>query len=177
MKMLTMSLNKKTETFSYFVNHLHIVPVSISYEYDPCDGAKARELYEKEHQGGYEKLEHEDVASIALGISGNKGNVHVSFGEPLNGEFADADAAAAAVDKQVINNYVLHPTNFFAYKMLHGEYPKGVYSRDNIPFNIENLKQEESAFHAHIAALPHVHKDYVLGIYANSIISKQRSNA
>lgn len=175
-KMLTMSLNKKTETFSDFVNHLHIVPVSISYEYDPCDGAKARELYEKEHEGGYEKLEHEDVSSIALGISGNKGNVHVSFGEPLEGDFADADMAASAVDQQVINNYVLHPTNFFAYKMLHGEYPQGVYSCNNIPFDIENLKQEESAFHAHIESLPPNHKDYALGIYANSMVNKQQLN-
>jgi glycerol-3-phosphate O-acyltransferase len=173
-KMLTMSLKKQTESFSDYVNNLQIVPVSISYELDPCDGAKAQELYERDSQGSYTKQPHEDVKSIAKGISGNKGDVHVSFGMPLSGEFADADAVAKVVDQQVVSNYVLHPTNFFAYKMLHGDYPPGVHSHDRQPFNSDSLRLREQQFRQRVEALPAAHRDYVLGIYANTISSKQR---
>lgn len=172
-KMIAMSLNKKEESFSEFINQLHIVPVAISYELDPCDGAKAKELYEKQTFGHYQKQEHEDVASIATGISGDKGHVHVSFGEPLEGDFTDAEQVAAAIDQQILQNYVLHPSNFIAYNMLHGEYPEGVYSDRLIPFKACDVEGDEIAFKARIAALPKEHRDFVLGIYANTIDRKQ----
>lgn len=168
-KMLSMSQQKKTETFSDYINALHIVPVSISYELDPCDGAKAQELYQLSTEGSYQKTEHEDVDSIARGIDGNKGNVHVSFGTVLNGEFENADAVARAVDQQIIRQFVLHPTNFFAYKMLHGEYPQGVHSSDQQAFSIDGLEASERDFKARIEALPEQHREYALGIYANPI--------
>lgn len=173
-KMLAMSQQKKTETFSDYINKLHIVPVAISYELDPCDGAKARELYEKATHGSYEKAEHEDVDSIAKGIAGSKGNVHVSFGRPIVGEFENAEAVADAVDRQVVTSYILHPSNFFAYKMLHGEYPSGQYSADQKVFSIVGLEQQERAFQQRINALPKAHRDYALGIYANTIDRKKR---
>jgi hypothetical protein len=174
-KMLTMGMNRKTDNFAEYVNNLQIVPVAISYELDPCDGAKAKELYEKASQGEYIKEEHEDVASIAAGIGGNKGNVHVSFGTPLNADFVDAEEVAQEVDRQVINNYVLHPTNFFAYKMLKGEYPEGTHSSNHQVFDEQQLKDREQQFRARIEALPEEHREYALGIYANPIISKQKS--
>jgi len=173
-KMLAMNRKKKTENFADYINKLHIVPVAISYELDPCDGVKAQELYETATFGHYEKAEHEDVSSIAKGISGNKGNVHVSFGTPLVGEFEDADAVAYAVDQQVVSNYVLHPSNFFAYKMLHGEYPQGECSVDHRAFSILGLESREKEFQARINALPKEHRSYALGIYANTIDQKKR---
>ena len=171
-KMIAMSLHKKEESFSDFINQLHIVPVAISYELDPCDGAKAKELYEKQAHGNYEKDEHEDVASIAKGISGHKDHVHVSFGTPLEGDFEDADAVAKAIDQQIISNYVLHPTNFIAYKMLHGEYPQGVYSDQQKTFSIEGLESVEQKFKQRIDALPEEHRAFALGIYANTVEQK-----
>lgn len=171
-KMIAMSQNKKVETFSEFVSKLHIVPVSISYELDPCDGAKAKELYEKEAHGSYKKTEHEDVESIARGISGNKGHVHVSFGRPICGEFEDAGQVAKAIDEQIVNRYVLHPSNFIAYKMLNGFYPDGVYSDKGTIFRIDGLEQVEKDFCSRIDSLPESHRKYALGIYANAIDSK-----
>lgn len=171
-KMLAMSQQKQLESFSQYINKLHIVPVAISYELDPCDGAKAGELYEKATHGKYEKAEHEDAESISLGITGDKGHVHVSFGTPLSGDFENAEQVAAAVDQQVVSNYVLHPSNFFAYKMLHGSYPDGVYSQSNTVFSIQGLEQRERDFKARIDALPTEHRGYVLGIYANTIDQK-----
>lgn len=172
-KMLAMSQQKQTESLSGYINKLHIVPVSISYELDPCDGAKAKELYETAIHGEYKKDKHEDVESIAKGIAGNKGNVHVSFGTPLEGEFENADAVAEAIDRQVVNNYVLHPSNFFAYKLLHGHYPDGVHSSHHQTFSAQALAADEAAFSERINALPAKYKEFVLGIYANTIDRKK----
>jgi hypothetical protein len=171
-KMLTMAMNKETESFSDYIRHLHIVPVSISYEFDPCDGAKARELFQKAHEGGYQKGEHEDLTSIALGISGQKGAVHVSFGTPLDIPFNDADEVASTIDKQVINNYVLHPTSFFAWHALHGNYPDLPCGAEAKLFDPQRYAAEGEQFAARIAALPEPHRPYALAIYANAIASK-----
>jgi hypothetical protein len=171
-KMLTMAQDKATESFSEFVDHLDILPVAISYEYDPCDGAKARELFEKSVQGSYQKAEHEDLKSIALGISGRKGDVHVSFGSLVNGEFSGPDAVAAAVDRQVIELYKLHPTNFFAYRKLHGDFPQLPCGVDDLPFRAADYPEIEREFEQRIAALPEAHRPFALGIYANPIVSK-----
>jgi hypothetical protein len=104
-----------------FIAGLRIVPVSISYELDPCDAMKARELSQRSVTGAYEKQDREDVTSIGLGISGNKGRVHLHFGEPLGAELDSPDAVAAAIDAQVISGYRLHETNLWAYRRLHGE--------------------------------------------------------
>ncbi len=172
-KMLAMSQHKARESFSEYINKLQIVPVAISYELDPCDGAKAKELYEKAAHGEYEKSEHEDATSISLGITGNKGHVHVSFGVPLSGEFDNAEQVANAVDRQVVNNYILHPSNFFAYKMLHGSYPDGVYSENHTLFSPLGMEQREREFQLRMDALPVEHKVYALGIYANTIERKK----
>lgn len=175
-KMLTMAQEKGSESFADFVNSLHIVPIAISYEYDPCDGAKARELYEKAAQGSYQKAEHEDLKSIALGITGTKGDVHVSFGTPLHGEFATPDEVAAEVDRQVISAYVLHPTNFFAYKMLHGDYPDLPCGARREVFDETEHRAIQEKFSQRINALPEAQRPYALAIYANPIVSKLKSS-
>lgn len=78
-KMLAIS-RPKDLAFADHVRALGIVPVSISYEWDPCDAGKARELHQRAAHGGYEKAQHEDVNSIALSVTAAKGRVHVSFG-------------------------------------------------------------------------------------------------
>jgi hypothetical protein len=171
-KMLTMAMDKNSESFADYIRHLHIVPVSISYEFDPCDGAKARELYQKAHEGSYQKAEHEDLTSIALGISGQKGDVHVTFGAPLVADFVDADEVAAEIDRQIINNYVLHPTSFFAWHALHGDYPDLPCGADAKPFDPQRYAAIGAEFAARIAALPEPHRPYALAIYANAIASK-----
>lgn len=174
-KMLTIAMEKGVQTFSEFVNDLHIVPIAISYEYDPCDGAKARELYERATLGAYQKAEHEDLKSIALGISGTKGDVHVSFGTPLNGHFDTPEQVAAAVDAQIIASYVLHPSNFFAYRTLYGNYPELPCGAAGERFDTAAHTAAEQHFSQRIAALPQAHRPFALAIYANPIVSKLES--
>ena len=171
-KMLGMSRDKKTQTFGEHIASLSIVPVSISYELDPCDALKANELYQRESAGSYEKGAQEDVASIAQGIAGNKGRVHVSFGTPLGPEFEKPEQVAAEVDRQVIAQYCLHPTNLYAYEMLYPE-------RDPAPDDlfIEEGDYSREQFQARIEGLPEAHRPYALAIYANAVVSKLNQQA
>jgi hypothetical protein len=166
-KMLSMSRDKRTEEFGEHIAGLGIVPVAISYELDPCDALKANELYTKATAGAYEKGEQEDVASIARGIAGEKGRVHVSFGTPLSGEFETPEQVAAEVDRQVISEYCLHPTNLYAYRALHGEAAR---VPDDLYLEEGDCSRDE--FRARIDALPEPHRPYALGIYANAVASK-----
>ncbi|MEZ5573418.1 MAG: 1-acyl-sn-glycerol-3-phosphate acyltransferase [Halioglobus sp.] len=166
-KMLSMSRDKREQEFGAHIRSLNIVPVAISYELDPCDAMKARELYQKATDGHYEKGEQEDVASIAQGIAGDKGRVHVSFGVPLDGELDTPEAVAIEVDRQVISGYCLHPTNLYAYRRLYGS--DAVVPKE---FNLEPGDCSEAAFEARIDAMPEPHRPYALGIYANAVVSK-----
>lgn len=166
-KMLAMSQDKKTESFADVMAALHIVPVSISYELDPCDGLKAAELQQLATLGNYEKAEYEDVASIATGIAGDKGLVHVAFGTPLAPDLESPDAIAAALDEQVIANYRLHKTNLWAYARLHGEDAPLPRGSENAPASCS-----ETEFQQRIDNMPAEHRDYALAIYANSVVSR-----
>lgn len=167
-KMLSMSRDKTSEEFAEFIAGLGIVPVSISYELDPCDGLKARELYHRAVDGVYRKGAQEDVASIAQGIAGNKGRVHVSFGTPLGAGFETAEQVAAQVDQQIIKGFCLHPTNIYAWEMRNqdkaGSLPDSLY--------MEGGDTSREAFAARMDALPAAHRNYALDIYANSVTSK-----
>jgi hypothetical protein len=167
------TLNKpKTQDLSGYVKELRIVPVSISYELDPCDAAKARELYQQRTLGTYQKEEHEDVKSIAMGIAGKKGHVHVAFGTVLNHHYDDTDQIVADLDHQIVTNYVLHATNCIAYEILHGVVPGVNYTEKNIPYDPSSLADQKAAFIARMNLIPAEQRDIALAIYANPVVSK-----
>lgn len=153
----------KEQAFADFIRELNIVPVSISYEWDPCDVAKARELYEKATHGSYQKDTHEDVQSIAAGIAGDKGRVHVSFGEVLRADFDTPEAVAAEIDRQVIGNYKLFPSNYLAAKAL----------GDETPLQNELFAQ---AFDQRFANCPEQYRPFWLTMYANPVRSFRESS-
>ena len=124
LKMLGMSSDEGASGYE----KLNIVPVSISYEYEPCAGLKAQEIYLKSLTGSYQKAEGEDVRSMQLGIVRPKGNVHFHFSEPLSKEcIQDAFQSgnrneamkliAEEIDKEIIKNYQLFPNNFIAFDL------------------------------------------------------------
>jgi len=164
-KMLSLSRDKAQETFSAHIAGLRIVPVSISYELDPCDALKARELWQRDSTGTYQKNDVEDIASIGRGIAGNKGRVHLHFGEPLGPGLESPQEVAAAIDEQVLRGYRLHPSNLFAYRRLHGRAPE-----QSLP--IAPGSCSERAFDARIDALPEPHRRYALAAYANALLGK-----
>jgi 1-acyl-sn-glycerol-3-phosphate acyltransferase len=107
---------------------LNITPVSLSYELDPCDKLKIPELLQKSEGLNYVKAEGEDNIHMVLGIKGNKGNVHVQFGSPINDEIEQFRAiknrnellknVAQVIDKHVYANYKLWDSNYVAYDLL-----------------------------------------------------------
>lgn len=170
-KMFTMA-KPKDQHFGDYIQQLRIVPVSISYEWDPCDEAKAHERFVIKRDGRYQKGQHEDVLNIAKGIAGTKGHVHVAFGEVLGGGFNDADEVAAEIDRQVIDNFVLQPSNCLAYKALHGQVPALRVGEKQVPFKEDNCKQEAHLFAERLRKVKPAHRALVREMYANPIVSK-----
>jgi hypothetical protein len=119
-KMLTMAhrMEQRNAPIGEAIAELRMVPVSISYEYDPCDLQKARELHAVHSQGSYAKSEFEDIQSIVAGITGHKGRVELRFGEPLGAGFDTPEAVAAEIDRQVIGGYRLFPSHYLALEAL-----------------------------------------------------------
>lgn len=110
LKMISLYGRQKKQDFKEYMSSLNIVPVSITYEYDPNDLAKARELNEKELTGEYRKEEFEDIDTITRGIRGYKGHVKLVAGDPITGGFENAEELAAILDKFIWSNYEMYPT-------------------------------------------------------------------
>jgi len=162
----------KPQSLAEYIREARVVPVSISYEYDPCDYDKARELYAKEVEGAYEKGEHEDVESIARGITGFKGHVNLSFGDMLDKDFPDSDAVTSELDHQILALYQLHPSNCIAYEMLENKSPNVVVGKSQTPFLDKDFSKQRQVFEERIAKLPSEHRAHYLASYANPVRDK-----
>ncbi|KEY91277.1 bifunctional purine biosynthesis protein [Candidatus Photodesmus blepharus] len=114
LKMFYVEGRRLKVSFRDYIRSLRIVPVAISYENDPCDISKASELHKRERNGSYEKGESEDIESIVQGIVGDKGRVHVSFGDVIAQDFETPDELAFEIDRQVHNIYKIFPMNQLA---------------------------------------------------------------
>jgi hypothetical protein len=152
---------RKDIPFSDFINQINIVPVSISYEYDPCDELKARELWTLEqNHSRYKKRENEDVSSIVKGVTGYKGRIHITFGSRLAGDFPDVRAVARAIDHQIITNYRLWPSNLSAYDELFGK-------------NSDAAADEKQKFLDRVNTIPEELRTYILNMYASPVRNKR----
>ena len=163
---------------------LNIVPLSISYEYEPCDILKAREMLISRTQK-YVKTENEDLQSIMVGIKQKKGNVHLNFGDPLTeDEIREASICDKndryqkirhAVDVRVIGGYKLWNTNYIAYDLANHTFK---YSDRYAPEEVEaftaytehQLDQVEPTLNR--AEL----RDIFLRIYGNPVMMKEKFN-
>ena len=112
------------------LRQLHIVPLAISYEYDPCDFLKAAEFQLRRDVPGWKKSALDDVNSMRTGIMGYKGEVHYHCAPCIDG-FLDNlspdipktkvfDVIAEHIDKEIFRNYRLYPSNYLALDMLEG---------------------------------------------------------
>jgi 1-acyl-sn-glycerol-3-phosphate acyltransferase len=120
-KMLQMSGKK---SFSENVKELKIVPLSISYEYEPCDDLKVQELYLSSLHSKYVKAPGEDMNSIITGVKQPKGRIHMSVGRPISAEADELEKIpnenekikqlVNVIDEQLYENYRLWPVNYIA---------------------------------------------------------------
>ena len=112
------------------IMQLHIVPLAISYEYDPCDWLKAAEFQLKRDVPGWKKSAQDDVLSMQTGIMGYKGRIHYhaapcidAWLQTLDDDMPKTDffkAVAGHLDQQIFSGYRLYPSNYVALDLLEG---------------------------------------------------------
>lgn len=137
---------------------LHIVPLSISYEYDPCDFLKAREFQLKRDVPGWKKTKQDDVESMRTGIMGYKGHVHY-HSAPCIDDWLDTlpqdmpkgelfDTIAAHIDKEIHRHYRLYATNRVAAGAESTDEEKAKFAHfiDNQIAKIQQLEQPDIPF-------------------------------
>ncbi|MDG5800964.1 1-acyl-sn-glycerol-3-phosphate acyltransferase [Marinilabiliaceae bacterium ANBcel2] len=139
LKMLNISgKDNITENFKA----LKIVPVSISYEYDPCDYLKAAQFWHKNRDENFTKSKADDLNHMSQGLSGKKGRVHFAFGKPLINELDPVsaltvknhkfNAVAKLIDKHIHLNYKLWPGNYIAWEILNNKSDyKNYYTKED----------------------------------------------
>ncbi len=151
------------------IRSLNIVPLSISYEFDPCDTLKATELGKIEREGEYEKPPGEDLLSLVRGLNGQKGKVILRLGKQLDGDFESVDEVAAEIDRQIISNLQLFPVNYWALSKLdEPEYQ----SLSHLVPTIE--KKELLALTQRLKSCPPEYRSYWLKMYANPVLNRER---
>ena len=180
LKMFDMS---GTKTFSENFEELNIVPVSISYEYEPCDWRKARELLISRSQK-YVKKKNEDLHSILTGIRQWKGRISIVFNEPLThdeieraGQWRGNDryqAIRRAMDRHIIAGYKLWPTNYIAFDLVNGTHAYAdMYTEEEVDKFIAYMEHK-------IAKIETKYnrddlRDIFLHIYSNPVENKRKS--
>lgn len=136
-----------TGDFKNNFQELNMIPMSISYEYEPCDARKARELLIKRETGSYTKKPDEDMHSILTGIRQWKGGIHLSIGKPITElELIRASwyekndryqAIRRTIDRRIIAGYKLWKTNYMGYDLMTGT---DRFAEMYTPEDLENFK-------------------------------------
>ncbi|MGV6398048.1 1-acyl-sn-glycerol-3-phosphate acyltransferase [Pseudomonas caspiana] len=175
LKMFHMS--RKDEPFAEVIRSLNLTPVSISYEYDPCDHAKARELYIRATTGSYAKVPGEDDVSIALGITGYKGRVHVNFASPITELFEDTKALAIEMDRQILGGYRLFPVHYLAYAQWADADPSLNVPQAKDIFPAPELAKAQEEWQRRLDECPVEHRPYLVLQYATPVRNQYRVKA
>ena len=129
LKMLAMGAPESATALVDKLRDLNIVPLTISYEFDPCDYLKAQEFQQKRDQAGFKKSRQDDLDNMRIGIFGYKGHVVYRPAAPINtwiDELADIPktdfykALGERMDKEIHRNYQIYPCNYIALDELNG---------------------------------------------------------
>ena len=160
---------------------LNIVPVSISYEYDPCDYLKAKEFQLKRDNPDYHKTQQDDLLNMETGILGNKGRVHFTIGNRINDRLAELDPnkdknelfaeVANIIDKEIYRHYRFYPCNYVAYDLLHGT------RRFSDHYGLKDKKEFEAYLQGQLDKIDIPNKDeaflrlMILEMYTNPLVN------
>ncbi|MGN7756849.1 1-acyl-sn-glycerol-3-phosphate acyltransferase [Chryseobacterium sp. 22532] len=158
---------------------LKIVPVSISYEYDPTDSLKMPQLLARHRDEEYVKGKDEDFMTMLSGVLGQKKRIHLHAGNVLNTELDDIaansenknkqlQAIAQIIDDSIIQNYRLWPTKFIAYDLLHNtDTYADQYTEQEKQLFVRRLEMRIDPSDA-------ISKEFFLTMYANPLINKKK---
>jgi hypothetical protein len=177
LKMLNMS---GTGIISNNLSELNICPLSISYEYDPCDFLKAKEFQQKRDDAEFKKSPADDLISMQTGMLGYKGHVVYTLGENLSDSLRNLphlprneqyEAIAKLIDKQIHKNFVIFDTNRIANDLLHPQNKVGGYEPEAVvafekyidqQIRKIDLQNRDDAFL----------RERILDMYANPLVNK-----
>ena len=159
---------------------LSIVPVSISYEYEPCDLLKTKEIYISRRKK-YVKAPGEDLNSILTGIMQFKGNIHIDFCNPISKEEIENcagleknerfKALAEVLDKEIVTSFQLWKNNYIAYDILYkSDKHSSKYSASDKQEFVSYYKYKLSEVEGDAKEM----EEIFLSIYANPIITKEK---
>lgn len=171
LKMLALS-KESDQSFAQATGELNIIPVAISYEYDPCDADKACELYAQQEGISYTKDPFEDLDSIQKGFVDYKGRIQITFGEPVSDKYENADLLAAEIDRQIHLYYQLFPTNIIAWKMHCSTVDKKTLDKLKSQWPDEDWTLAEDRFNSRINAMPLHHQAIAIAAYAAPVNSQ-----
>lgn len=185
LKMLCLSATVQIEPWDV-IQKLNIVPLSISYEYDPCDYLKAKEFQQKRDDPSWKKSKQDDLVNMKTGIFGKKGRIHYQTGRPVNDWLMDIweeynagfdiflEELAQRIDHEIHANYRIFPGNYVAADLLSGT-----------PSHAKHYThQEKVAFEKYIKGrialidLPNRDDDFLrermLTMYANPLLNYEK---
>ena len=166
LKMIHLTERKSKSIADYF-NSLKVVPVSISYEFDPNDQLKALELDAYESKNQYVKQKDEDLKSIANGITGFKGNVTLNISEPMQFEPSDNyQEISNKITNLIVKMYELYPTNFAACNLLGWDWQK------QTNYSTKQIKEAQKILDGRTKSLSVSARLKLLEQYANPVIRK-----
>ncbi|MBQ8049947.1 MAG: 1-acyl-sn-glycerol-3-phosphate acyltransferase [Bacteroidaceae bacterium] len=181
LKMMAMS---NAESPVEAIKALHIVPLSISYEYDPCDYLKAKEFQQRRDDPAWKKSKQDDLVNMKTGIKGQKGHIHYHAAPCINAwidELSDLPQKefytelAQRIDREIHRHYRLFPGNYVALDLLTGR-----------PTHAEHYSHKEKvAFEQYLASrialvdLPNRDEAFLrerlLTMYANPVINYEET--
>lgn len=177
LKMIAMA--NDTDSVTEYFKNLKIVPVSISYEYDPTDALKMPQLLAQSNDETYVKEKNEDFINLISGITGQKKRIHLHIGKPLVAEidkiaFEESNpnkqiqCIAQVLDDAILQNYRLWPTNYIAYDILH----------NSLRFENKYTEQEKQLFIRRLELRIDMDNNEmskgILAMYANPVVNKMK---
>ncbi|MFM2213838.1 MAG: hypothetical protein RL427_1101 [Bacteroidota bacterium] len=177
LKMLAMGSDEAV-LMDYF-KKIKIVPVSISYEYDPTDALKMPQLIAEAKNEIYIKEKNEDFVTLLSGIIGQKKRIHIHIGDILNKELntikAEFDnnnkqvqALAQTIDDSILQSYKLWPTNYIAYDILHKtDKYKSYYTENEKSLFERRLEMKIDENNSQMV-------ESFLAMYANPVVNKSK---
>ena len=169
LKMIHLTERKSKSIADYF-NSLKVVPVSVSYEFDPNDQLKALELDAYESKNQYVKEKDEDLKSIANGITGFKGNVTLNISRPMQFEHSDNyQEISNKITNSILTMYELYPTNFAACNLLNWEW------QGQTSYSTKEIKEAQKKLDIRTKSLAASARSKLLEQYANPVIRKLQS--
>ncbi len=176
LKMFAMSGDSPLEC----IKALCIIPLSISYEYDPCDYLKAKEFQQKRDDASWKKSKQDDLTNMKTGILGQKGHVHYQTAQPVNNWIDELEGLEAKdffsqlakrIDREIHRNYRLFPGNYVAADLLSGTPNNATRYTHQQKVDFEKYVQSR----IRLVDLPNRDDDFlrerILTMYANPVLN------